>query len=339
MIFWRIFFLSLCITIYSCKENKATNTAIASGKSVADNHVNEEKIDALIKQYPEIPNEKILEQGPIGEAVYAELKIQYEKYLKDLKSAIEANKAKMVMVILTPEVGNSITTSTREGVPYLKNIFKQLDIEYIDLTPLISAKDGLVITQMPKDGHWSKKGAELLASYITPYIKKYDAYKSAPAFNTKERPFLLGDLEPNLDEIRDGGKDIPYRLITNTQGLRMNYNLTFPKKKQRILFLGDSEFFCPFLDNDFTITQVLQNSFPDKEVINAAILGYSIDDYASLYKSKAQYTEADIVFVSVNGNDITDLFFTHRNKLSRNRVPHEPSSTEKKIYQDMYPSK
>jgi lysophospholipase L1-like esterase len=152
----------------------------------------------------------------------------------------------------------------------------------------------------------------------------------------KNKPAIFGDLQVNADEILDGGKDLPYRLVTNSQGLRLNYNVTFPKKKQRILLFGDSVFFCPFLDNEDGIAQQLQAMYPDAEIINTANWGYSIDDYLSLYQEKAKFLEADLVIVQTSGNDIMDYYFSNRLKLSRNKTNIQPSEAELALYKELY---
>ena len=68
-------------------------------------------------------------------------------------------------------------------------------------------------------------------------------------------------------------------------------------------------------------------------MLNAANWGYSIDDYVSLYKEKAQFAEADVVILTVNGNDFLDMYFSHRNRFSRNKQPQNPSENEKLYYQ------
>ena len=73
--------------------------------------------------------------------------------------------------------------------------------------------------------------------------------------------------------------------------------------------------------------------FSCQEMLNAANWGYSIDDYVSLYKEKAQFAEPDVVILSVNGNDILDMYFSHRNRFSRNKQPQNPSQVEKNFYQ------
>ena len=112
----------------------------------------------------------------------------------------------------------------------------------------------------------------------------------------------------------------------------MNKDVEPNKTKQRILFLGDSEMYFPFLDNDFTGTEILQKQNPDKEILNAAMWGYTLSDYLSLYKEKAKKSSADVVVVITNGNDILDYYFTQRNLMGRNTQATKPNANEEKYY-------
>ena len=129
---------------------------------------------------------------------------------------------------------------------------------------------------------------------------------------------------------------MPYHVQANSQGLRMNHDVKFPKKKKHILLMGDSAIFCPFLNNEFTVSAVLQQMFPDAEIMNSGIICYTIEDYVSLWNEKAKFAEPDLVIVQTNGGDITDLFFTHRNHFSRSGKPFLPSPNEEKFYKETY---
>ena len=112
----------------------------------------------------------------------------------------------------------------------------------------------------------------------------------------------------------------------------MNYDLAFPKTKQRILFIGDSGFFFPFLDNKDIVSNLLQDKYADKEFINACNWGYSIDDYVTLSEERAKFTEPDVVMLQTSGTDIMDMYFSHCNRFSRNAQAWKPTATEKAFY-------
>jgi len=180
------------------------------------------------------------------------------------------------------------------------------------------------------------KGAQLIADHLVTIVKKFPDAASKTTYKDSERPESFGDLAPNDDEVLDGGKNLPYHIKANAQGMRMDHDLTFPKKKKRILLMGDSNFFCPFLDNDFTIAYAMQKELPDYEVYAVAQVNWTTEDYISLWNDKTKYTEPDIVIIGTNSSDIEDLFFTNRNHCSRSETPFYPSETELKYYKETY---
>jgi hypothetical protein len=282
-----------------------------------------------------VPDEKILESGP-GTPLYAELKQRYKDDVKKLKEQIEGSGAKLVFVILTPESGKDVA-SVRYGTPFIVDVCRELGIELVDFTPLLAKKSPKEMTQWPRDGHWSKAGAAYIADVLEPVIKKHYGVKSTVTYKDSERPETFGDFAPSSDEILDGGKDLPYHVRANSRGVRMDQEITFPKSKKHVLMIGDSGFFCPFLNNEFTIGGVLQQRFPDALFMNTATIGYTMEDHVTLWNEKAKYAEPDIVLIQTNGGDITDYFFTHRNTLSRSHKPFYPTPAEEEWYRKAYP--
>ena len=321
----------------SCKNNENTKKeSVQEAAKDRQDEDNKKKIDDLNHEYPKVPDERILDNGD-GTALYKELKQRYRTSTATLKQLVEASGAKLVYVILTPEVGKGSPNTSKYGIPFIKETCADLGIECLDFSPIIATQDPKVLTQVPRDGHWSKKGAVFLADHLATLIRKYSDVTSKVTYKDSERPETFGDLPPNDDEIRDGGKDMPYHVKANSQGLRMDHDVKFPKKKKHIFLMGDSAFFCPFLDNEFIISAVLQKTFPDDEIMNSGIICYTVEDYVTLWNEKAKYAEPDLVIVQTNGGDITDLFFTHRNHFSRSGKPFYPSANEEKFYKDNYP--
>lgn len=294
------------------------------------------KVEDLNEQYREIPDATLLDENGANGPVYKELKERYKKQLAELKQKVEATGAKFVVVMITPEVGSSISNLTRFGHPFIKATCTELGIEVYDLGAAIAAQDPYTITQIPKDGHWSKKGSVFLAGQLEPILKKYEGHKSTTTYKDAERPETFGDLAPGTEEVLDGGKDLPYKVVANAQGLRMDHDLKFPKAKQHILFMGGSQIFSPFLDNEFIATTLLQQKFPGMEIMNAGMMAGCVDDFLSLWEEKAKYSEPDVVIMQTNGTDITDLFFTNRNHLARSKQPYEPSNIEVKYFNERY---
>ncbi|MCF8450055.1 MAG: hypothetical protein K9G49_09325 [Taibaiella sp.] len=311
------------------QQKKLSEELAVSKKNAAE-------VEKLNELYKETPDERILENNGANSPLYRELKERYKTHLLKLKQQVEATGAKFVVVIISPEVGANISLLTRYGHPYIKTACNEIGAEVYDLSPVIAAQKPEKITQVPRDGHWSKDGAIFLANQLEPIIKKYISHKSTVTYTSAERPETFGDLAPNTEEILDGGKDLPYKVVANAQGLRMDHDLKFPKTKQHILFLGGSQFYSPFLDNEFISTSVLAKRYPDIEMINAGMWAGCTDDFISLWEEKAKYSEPDVVLLQTNGTDITDLFFTNRNHLSRSKKPYLPSPIEEKYFMETY---
>ena len=321
----------------NCKGGSETPQAAATNaRQEKTQEANAQKLEELNHDYSRVPDDKILENGE-NTPLYNELKQRYKADVVKLKQLVEGTGAKIVFMCLTPEIGNN-TLSSKYGAPYIKSVCQQLGIEFIDFAPLIATKNTKEITQWPHDGHWSKKGAIFIADNLAPIIKKYANTTSTVVYKDSERPETFGDFTPSSDEILDGGKDLPYHVKANVQGVRMDYDIKFPKKKKHILFMGDSGIFCPFLNNEFTITGVLQQQFPDMVLMNTGVIGYTLEDYVTLWNEKAKYSEPDIVFIQTNGGDITDYYFTHRNHLSRSHKPFMPTPNEESFYQKNFPT-
>ncbi len=305
---------------------------MACNKGATESKVQE--ANSAYDAYTNIPREEMITNAKadlLSDTVYNQLCNQYAATLGKLQTAITNENAKMMVVFMSPEVGDNLTLSNRMGREKISEMCAKMNIPYSDISNSISKYTGKELTQVPLDGHWSKNGASIVANefynllqtqQLNNEVKKYD-----------NMPDVLGDLKCNNDEILDGGKNLPYRVVTNKQGFRMNSDLDKNKTKKRVLFLGDSEIFCPFLDNEYTITNVLQSKMPDTEMINAGMWGYSIDDYLSLYNSKAKYAQSNLVIIIANGNDILDQYFTNRLKFSRTKAEVKPTATELRYYQ------
>jgi hypothetical protein len=313
-----LFFFTIVCMLCSCKNGENKNEVVTDPVVT---ETNDEQQDLYISQYPKVPETPvILNAGDTGLAVYNTCVQRYEQSLADLKKVSDELGAKLVVTILSPEVGDAVTISGRKGVPLIQSISKKIGLDVYD-------------------GHWSVSGSKIVADLYQPIISKYSSHRSTKTFNETERSSVFGDLEPNQDVALDGGKNLPYQLITNKQGFRMNTYLSFPKSKQRILLLGDSQLYSPFLDNSQIFTALLQQRFPDAEIINAGVIGYTIDDQVSLVSERAKYAEPDIIILVTNPNDIGDFYFTQRNKMSRVKKAYSPTATELTLYQQLFGSK
>ena len=291
--------------------------------------------DGILERYDRIPREEIL-QRDFGRRLYGDLMDRYKRTLVAMKGDADADGAKLVVVVLTPEVGHASTLSNTYGIPFITKNCEDMGIDWYDLSPVFAVTDIAELSVLPDEGGWTKTGAALVASQLADIIKKYDSVSSSRKPSTAAKPETFGDLEPGEDEVVDRDKNLPYHLKVNNQGLRMNKDLTFPKAKQTILILGDGQVYNPYLDNDFIATTLLQQQFPDKVIINAAAPDYTLEDYESLYEEKARYTEPDIVIVCTNGDDILDFYFSQRNHYSRAAKIYPGTDVEKNFYRQLY---
>lgn len=328
--------LLLAVSFFSllhvgCEEKKTETTVSAD--------VNQER-EELLKTYSQVPDASaILQAGDTGKAVYDLCKQRYADQLNALKKEAEAIGAKLIVTILSPEIGESVTKSTREGIPFIMETAAGLGLEAYDLTTPLAGYTAKQITQMPLDGHWSAEGSKIVAALYQPVIAAAKGVTSSKTYTDAERPATFGDLDPNQDVALDGGKNIPYQLVTNSQGLRMKTALGFPKTKQRVLLLGDSQVYSPFLDNDQIFTSLLQQQFPDTEIMNAGVIGYTLDDCTGLLAEKAKYSEPDLIILVTNPNDIGDFYFTQRNRMARSKKTFTPTTTEIALYQQLFGEK
>jgi hypothetical protein len=279
--------------------------------------------EELIERYPAVPRDEIVDDVEL----LTELQARYRTQLDALRKQVDFSGARLVVAYLTPEY-NSEAQQVLE--PFLESLSAGMGIEYVNLSPQFRGLDPLTYTQMPRDGHWSAAGAAIVARGLGDILRVHAADRSAVAAG--RRPALFGDLEPAQDVILDGGKSLPYRLETNAQGLRLDHELEFPKTRQRVLLLGDSQIYCPFLDNPDTIGAHLQRMFPDREIVSAANLGYGLDDLEGLFRERARFVEPDLVIVQTGGGDVLDNYFSHRNLFSRTRAAFEPTAVEERFY-------
>jgi uncharacterized pyridoxamine 5'-phosphate oxidase family protein len=296
----------------------------------------------ISSEYTEIPRDQLLAANdPAMAKVYTELQQRFIHNFDQLIANITAMNAKPVFVFTTPEFGNSETATNRKGRAVIVAYCKSKGVEFYDFTaantPLgkaITQNPDLAVTQMPKDGHWSVLGAKLIADCMKPIIEKHDAYKSNYTY-AGNQPKAIGPHEPNQNTVLDGGKDIPYRLITNAQGFRNLKEIPAKSDKQRILFLGDSEMFFPFLDHEQTAIGVLEQQYTNKEFVNGANWGLSLNDYI-ITSTKSAPLAPDVVIVGLNGGDIIDYYFTHRAKFSLDKKNYMPTLTEIAVYNKLF---
>lgn len=141
-------------------------------------------------------------------------------------------------------------------------------------------------------------------------------------------PDLLGDFLPakRHTALHSPPADhTPYRFDTNHQGFRADGDYAVPKPAgvRRVLMLGDSFAFGPFVDNHQLASaqlQILLNQQTRKdsfEVINAAMSGWTLIDQIEYLREKGLRLEPDLLAVAFYINDIREFHPFFRATLSR----------------------
>ncbi len=120
----------------------------------------------------------------------------------------------------------------------------------------------------------------------------------------------FGDLVPNQDGHWITWFHRPYHVQTNSVGLR---NSEEPSERAfRILAIGDSQTYGPYLANEDTwpgwLDNALRRGKPDSvQVFNAGVAGYTIIDELALLREKGVAFKPNLVILAVYDNDLDDL--------------------------------
>ena len=141
-------------------------------------------------------------------------------------------------------------------------------------------------------------------------------------------PCLVGDFQPAKRHIAHHpppADHTPYRFDTNKQGLRADQDFTIPKPMDihRLLLLGDSFTFGPFVNNHELTSAQLQtllnkkNTVAPFEVVNAAMSGWTLIDQFEYLREKGLRLQPDLVAISFYINDIREFHPFFRTTLSR----------------------
>lgn len=236
-----------------------------------------------------------------GTAVREYFQTQYEAIFAQFVAAVDTVRARLVVLHVSTD------PATRD---FFQALTAKYQVDFLDLSDVLQRYPVDLIRLFPDDGHFSRLGHQLVAEHLGRYLAEHQAYRSPHHFQT--RLAVMGDLRPNTDTMWDIYGVLPYKVITNRQGFRMDYALTFPKTRQRVLVLGDSYTFGPYLPNPHIYPNMLDRADSEREIINAGIMGYTIPDELRLFQDKAKYVEPDLVVLQVYSNDVLDLSFLKR---------------------------
>lgn len=262
-----------------------------------------------------------------GKELLTEFKNEYEENFKLLNDEVNRIGSKLI-VVYVPSDNYKETWKSDDNRKFFKELSLKYKVAYIDAMEEFLKFPVEQITLLPENGHLSRFGNQILANYLSEFLKDQ---KNISTFTFDKLPEVMGDLKPSSNDVWYQMETIPFRVYVNKQGFRNTFDILFPKKKQRILILGDSFTFGSYNPNIHTYPEMLNKIFPDKEFINAGIGGYSIPDEASLFLERAKYTEPDIVILQVLDNDIYGLISSKKNQFDRKGKKYSPSDAEIKF--------
>ncbi len=253
----------------------------------------------------------------IGARLLETFKGRYEASFAELVKTASIVGSKLVVLYLPPPFDDETSRRVdRHDRTFYRQLAKSHGVDFLDATGALAPYPYERIHLLPDNFHLSRLGNQVLAEFLAQHLERqpYRDYRSS--FRSDDRPDLLGDLPP--DSRRVWANDLlPFQVTTNAQGLRMDHDLIFPKRRQRILLLGDSFTFGINLHDVHTYPALLQDRLPEREVVNGGVPGYSIPQEAALFSERAQYVEPDICVLQVLFNDLYGFFYFERSLFER----------------------
>jgi len=268
-----------------------------------------------------------------GKDLLGKFKKEYEKNFARLVNAAQKAQTKLI-VLYIPSVNQNSSRSISEKV--CRNFYKSLSQKYKVLyfeTMHLRQYHWEDVTLLPKNGHLTRFGNRIIANKLNNFIKTVDSYRNP--LKPSNEISIYGDLKPKKSYISNYQSLMPFRVVSNRQGFRNINDLLKEKSKQRVLILGDSFTFGPFLPNHDTYPSLLEQFNSKLEVMNAGICGYTITDETSLFIERAQYIAPDITILQVLDNDIFGLFFFKKNTFDRKKNLYYPTPQEINFLSDL----
>ncbi len=213
--------------------------------------------------------------GENGRELLDEFKVKYEEYYKTLVEESEKVGTKLIVLYLPSTNASSSKFISQEVCrKFFSEISEKYKVSYLDLNDKLREYSWDEVTLQPENSHLSRFGNRIVAKRLNDYLKHFKGLKSKMEFSKND--ILYGDLAPSKSEIWNESPDMPYKVITNKAGFRNINELAVPKEKQRVLILGDSFTFGPYLPNHDTYPALLGKYNTDLEVINGGVSGYTV---------------------------------------------------------------
>ncbi len=132
-------------------------------------------------------------------------------------------------------------------------------------------------------------------------------------YHEKYHPIFGWTNKPNVKGMVKIGQKIYFRRSHNSHGLRAlrEYNYIKPYGIKRILLVGDSFFWGYGVDDDYVISEKMQEIAGNGiEVINGAVTGYGTDQQLLWLAEEGIRYSPDVVVVSFFGNDLDEISFS-----------------------------
>ena len=262
----------------------------------------------------------------VGTELREEFFARYEHEFAKLVAAHREIGTMLVVLYIPSGKGRSRFEQPRR---FFRELAAQYGVEFVDATEVLGQHSLKKVTLLPFNGHLSRFGNQVVADVMVPLLERHSGHRMSKPF--AKHPGVLGDLEPNSRTLWELAPDVPYRVVADKYGFRKTEDFDIATTKQKVLILGDSFSFGPYLANHDTYPSILNARLEDALVINAAIAGYTITSETSLFLEQARYVNPDITVLQVFDNDITGLFYFKQNFFHREhqRRLFEPTPTER----------
>ena len=247
---------------------------------------------------------------PEGASLLGHFRERYRARFAELARSVSDADAKLVVLYVPPSHRNELARRIHaHDVAFYESLAQEYGAGFADSTAALESHDPGEVSYLPEDFHLTRFGNRLVAEVLAEALRPLSHHRSGVTQPAAQRPRLLGDLRPNLDELRNEGSR-PYVLETNAQGLRSNRDLDWPRDRSRfrVLLLGDSYTFGLYMDQTDTYGAQLERLLENSEVLNAGALGYTIVQEATLFEERARFVEPDVVVLQVLFNDLVGLF-------------------------------
>lgn len=266
-----------------------------------------------------------------GAVVLAEFQGEYRAHFARLADACQRQQSALVVLYIPSfDADNPKNISEPICRQFFRDLCEEHDVPFVDVTESLREHDWLDVTLMPEDGHLSRFGHRIVARELASRLAGFEQPGTLLEYNG--HPGRCGDLAPGRDEIWNMNPRIPFRVVTNRQGFRNADDVAIPKRRQRVLLLGDSYTFGPYLANHDTLAAWLERESPEREVLNAGVVGYTILQEVELFFDRARHVAPDVTVLQVVDNDLYGFFHFKKNQFSRDGRKWKPTTSQIELY-------